>query len=460
MVRISCFKHEREILLYSQTLPIKSTETFEESDEKMVDHFLFSLKATAEAITDRAVFLRKIGVKMKAEWTSLIVKHPILMKETAYKQQIVLQRLVEEMGLNWIGFAFCREHIAIKGEAFRTSVRFWTVPQYVLRSISHCVFAVSVDGVSVDSEYRFDEMWNFRIPIVSPSLNLDSSESVIALMIGPSDGSFDGVVLKEMECHHLFPRYEVNREEPLQIDRVLKVAPFDAEFGENGTVDIRCTSDILVAPNGGITANGTGLKAEDECTVYDQYIKRRNRMQKELESKDATNLVLRFGTLTDSKRSESKESNALNAVQSGGGIIALRSSSDIVNDGVLSSNGSAGGGYGGGSICLCADGAVINRGEIECGPNGRIIVRCRQFVNEGVIAPEPEVLITDGTEQREIEMVMMPWTRSGGKLQEIPLTVYQHRGHYEKPVHSSSSTAYAKSSQNKGLVVNVNFCIM
>ena len=391
MVRISCFKHEREILLYSQTLPIKSTETFEESDEKMVDHFLFSLKATAEAITDRAVFLRKIGVKMKAEWTSLIVKHPILMKETAYKQQSVLQRLAKEMEMGMFAFwVFCREHIAIKGEAIRTASPLWTLPQYVihsvpdyvLRSISHCVFAVSVDGVSVDSEYRFDEMWNFRIPIVSPSLNLDSSESVIALMIGPSDGSFDGVVLKEMECHHLFPRYEVNREEPLQIDRVLKVAPFDAEFGENGTVDIRCTSDILVAPNGGITANGTGLKAEDECTVYDQYIKRRNRMQKELESKDATNLVLRFGTLTDSKRSESKESNALNAVQSGGGIIALRSSSDIVNDGVLSSNGSAGGGYDCGSICLSADGAVIKRGVIVSRPNGRIVVRCPQFVNE------------------------------------------------------------------------------
>ena len=49
-----------------------------------------------------------------------------------------------------------------------------------------------------------------------------------------------------------------------------------------------------------------------------------------------------------------------------GGIIALRSRSNIVNDGMLTSNGSSGSGHGGGSICLCADNAVINHGEIEC----------------------------------------------------------------------------------------------
>merc|ERR1712176_1195404 len=51
MVRISCFKHEREILLYSQTLPIKSTETFAEDNESMVNHLMFSLKSTKEPIT-------------------------------------------------------------------------------------------------------------------------------------------------------------------------------------------------------------------------------------------------------------------------------------------------------------------------------------------------------------------------------------------------------------------------
>ena len=43
-------------------------------------------------------------------------------------------------------------------------------------------------------------------------------------------------------------------------------------------------------------------------------------------------------------------------------------------DSVLHINGSESGEYGGGSIDLCADGGVTNRG-IESIPNGRIIVQ-------------------------------------------------------------------------------------
>ena len=62
----------------------------------------------------------------------------------------------------------------------------------------------------------------------------------------------------------------------------------------------------------------------------------------------------------------------------------------------------------------CVYGAVINCGHIECRPNGRIVVQCQQYVNEGVLSPEPEVLLTDGTEQREIGMVLLPWSVTGG----------------------------------------------
>ena len=121
------------------------------------------------------------------------------------------------------------------------------------------------------------------------------------------------------------------------------------------------------------------------------------------------------------------DSGDLSATGPGGGVIAIRSASDIVNNGLLSSYGAEGGGYDGGTIYLCAADAVINRGEIKCIPNGRIIVECRQFVNEGVIIPGPEILITDGTVQREIEMVRMPW--ECGTIKEIELVVERHRGH-------------------------------
>ena len=73
----------------------------------------------------------------------------------------------------------------------------------------------------------------------------------------------------------------------------------------------------------------------------------------------------------------------------------------------------------GGSVCLCADGAVVNCSHIECEPIGRIVVHCRQFVSAGVTAPEPEVLNTNGTEQRDIEKVNRPPFRSALSITTI-----------------------------------------
>lgn len=83
-------------------------------------------------------------------------------------------------------------------------------------------------------------------------------------------------------------------------------------------------------------------------------------------------------------------------------------------DDVLTINGSAGVGYGS-AVCLCAGGSVINRCTIECIPNKRIIVECRHFVSEGVIFPEPEVLVIDGTEQRPFGILLVPWSECGGE---------------------------------------------
>merc|ERR1712032_1282097 len=86
----------------------------------------------------------------------------------------------------------------------------------------------------------------------------------------------------------------------------------------------------------------------------------------------------------------------------GGGIILLRSSGDIRNYGILSSNGShPDGPCSGGTICLSADGTIENHGQIECKPDGRIIVQCREFVNDGIIPTETELMINEGSEKRE-----------------------------------------------------------
>ena len=215
----------------------------------------------------------------------------------------------------------------------------------------------------------------------------------------------------------------MKRDEPLSIERMIKVTPFDSESGHNGSIYIESTSEITISAECGVSADEAGLRSNDDNICYQKYFEKRQQRQ----SGSKMNILLSSGFLTDCNQTLDLETEPITA---SGGIIALRSRSNIVNNGLLSSNGSASGGYGGGSICLCADGFIINRGKIECKPNGRIVIRCYQFVNEGQIFPEPEVIITDGKEQREIEMVLMPWSRSAGKLKDLPLSVSGHRGHY------------------------------
>ena len=107
MIRISCFKHEREILLYSQTLPIKSTKTFAVDEQEKIDHMMHSVKSTKTQITDRKTFLKKIGVRsvrFSMEWIQLIAKHSLLKEKSEYgprkgKKRTVEERLIKELRL-------------------------------------------------------------------------------------------------------------------------------------------------------------------------------------------------------------------------------------------------------------------------------------------------------------------------------------------------------------------------
>ena len=95
MMFISCFKHEKEILLYSQSLPIKNTQSFEQNEENLVNHLLFCIKNTVNQITDSKAFYRKIGVRFSESWISVIGQHPILMQKSKFRDRTVEQGLVK-----------------------------------------------------------------------------------------------------------------------------------------------------------------------------------------------------------------------------------------------------------------------------------------------------------------------------------------------------------------------------
>ena len=213
-------------------------------------------------------------------------------------------------------------------------------------------------------------------------------------------------------------------QEAMMIEALWKVDPFVSDKGSGGFVDIKCASEIIITVDGGINADDAGLDSQIDSIIYEKYVakmrnfessqqnvfkkginkritmkkKRRNERGKKMEKSDKSKTIVkndrkRILMLTFGAGSSIKESVESDKKGKGGGIIALRSATDIVTYGMLTSNGSAVSGYTGGEICLCARGNMINRGRIESRPRGRIIIQCRRFVNEGFILPGPDVLI-------------------------------------------------------------------
>ena len=191
MTCISCFKHEQEILLYSQILPIKSTKTFETNDKRLVDHFLFSLKATKKRITDKDEFFKQIGVSFKKEWISLLSIPPMLFDLTAFgpknRKWNLHERMVQEFKLTRLCpseelemIHDLRKYIIYNDDAFRITDQVHCIPGWVISFIIRHEFTVAVDGVSTNLHYRFTNIMNFYIPIV----NMYTSGTTISLSVG------------------------------------------------------------------------------------------------------------------------------------------------------------------------------------------------------------------------------------------------------------------------------------
>ncbi|MCP3656128.1 MAG: hypothetical protein GY766_14705, partial [Herbaspirillum sp.] len=98
---ISQFKHEKEILLVNQVIPIQKATTSKVNDDKLwVDHFMYTLKARTTAVMDRSRFFQKMGVQYTAKWDPFILKHPLLLKPSGFGSKLMAERLVEEFMIN------------------------------------------------------------------------------------------------------------------------------------------------------------------------------------------------------------------------------------------------------------------------------------------------------------------------------------------------------------------------
>ena len=94
---ISCFKNEKEILLFNQVIPIQSTKNFEQDSAALMEHFLNTLKQRETEIVDKAKFYKELGFEFDESWMMDIIRRRLLFANTSYPNKTVLERLVEEL---------------------------------------------------------------------------------------------------------------------------------------------------------------------------------------------------------------------------------------------------------------------------------------------------------------------------------------------------------------------------
>ena len=94
---ISGFKHEREVLLYNQCLPIQETETLVDDSDILFNHFIHSLISRESSIIQKDAFYKQLGVGMDSEWMRSICDHELLFEKTRCSEMRVVDRLVMEL---------------------------------------------------------------------------------------------------------------------------------------------------------------------------------------------------------------------------------------------------------------------------------------------------------------------------------------------------------------------------
>ena len=111
---ISCHKHEREILLVDQFLPISTTKTFKNSDDALVNYLMSNIRRWSSEVTDRDRFLHQLGIRFDPKWIPLIGQNAQLFLRSKFRSRLVITRLAMELDIystEWIVFPLKNKNI-------------------------------------------------------------------------------------------------------------------------------------------------------------------------------------------------------------------------------------------------------------------------------------------------------------------------------------------------------------
>ena len=96
---ISCHPNEDEFALFDQYIPIQSTRSYADTDDKRIDILMQQLKILEKEIISPSEFYKKIGCKYDEEWMDKIISHRYLYDLTPIGTCVAF-RLYEELGID------------------------------------------------------------------------------------------------------------------------------------------------------------------------------------------------------------------------------------------------------------------------------------------------------------------------------------------------------------------------
>ena len=339
---ISAFRHEKEVVLYDQFLPLTSSKVLEDDPRVLVDYLLFTLLRKPYPIVLSRAFFEQIGIKWSGSWIPMVMTHKLLLQQTRCGEMTVLDRLSDELEIGFFQFLVeIRKAIVLNADAINFSVSSPPSDRKERNTeIAEYIFAAALGTTAGDKvkEIKFENKGQMTIPlddvfhsdVNSLRLHLFCKAANSSRVGRTANASFQFVSIYST----VLPIYDFKEDIPVVITESADIPAVDEQRGQRGNLVIRCSSDFTIGPDAVI--DGSGVMND-----------------------------------------------------SGGGVIRIISSNGTVtNKGTLRCNGVDGGR--GGDIYIVAD-SFVNEGIIECGPNGRIFVFCTTFINHNEIDPGPIV---------------------------------------------------------------------
>ena len=298
--------------------------------QSLIDYFLFVLRSKLNRIISPADFYKNIGVHFDIKWIQDVVNHDLLFEPSKYQQQRVIRRMWNELRIKFFGIVeVIRDSAVVNGETICLINQKSGTAQIAV-TVTDFVFAVGLgsNASSMTKPHWFKDLRKFRIRW-SQVLQFKADSLKLNLLCKAVDDSFDFVQIHSM----VSPQYIFESGSPLMISESVKISPANKILRQNGALLIKNKCDVQI--RSGTLMNGSGT--------------RRN---------------------------------------SDGGVLRIISTGNVRNQGILRCNGLDDGK--GGDIYIVAE-SFVNEGHVECTPNGRIHIFCREYINNGTITPNPKV---------------------------------------------------------------------